>query len=101
MCSCCHLGCHCLDRCMMQVITLNITFDAETFGMGGLSHLPLTCARRADGVWNGPWVFGRVCAARMDLESLPPDLPPHPWEFTLPPDLATSPLLQTAHHQEL
>lgn len=31
--------------------------------------------------------FGRVCAARVDFDQFPKDIPPHPWDGMLPPDL--------------
>lgn len=72
-----------------QVVAVNITFDPASFAFTNLSVLPLTCLRASDRTtWRtSASVFGRICAARIDLPDFPHELGPHPWDTWLPQEL--------------
>ena len=72
----------------LQVLAVDVTYDKRSFGYGELDNLHLTCLRSTDSsTWKGPQAFSRVCAAHMDIASLPAGLPAHPWDHTLPSHL--------------
>lgn len=65
-----------------EVLTINVTFDPNSFDFQGLEALPITCIRARDPrLWaQNAQVYGRVCASRVDRPHLPVNLPSHPWD---------------------
>jgi hypothetical protein len=68
-----------------ELLELNITYDRSSFAYKDQLYLQLRCLRLANRtLWYQAQTFGRVCAARGDLASLPANLPPHPWDAWVP-----------------
>lgn len=71
-----------------QAITVDLTYDSNSFGYGSAPPMQIQCLRATDPTsWRNEFTFGRVCAATIDFKDLPHDLPPHPWDSWLPEDL--------------
>ncbi len=71
----------------VEMVTIEVSHDPNSFGHPSLvgATLKLKCLRGADrGAWRQQYVYGRVCAARLDYGSLPADLPPHAWDSYVP-----------------
>ena len=66
---------------LYELLELNITYDRNSFAYKDKPYLQLRCLRLANQtLWYQAQTFGRVCAARGDITSLPANLPPHPWD---------------------
>lgn len=68
----------------MQLLKIPITYDKESFGFKSEDRLMLLCARRMDGKWLGPYMFGRACADYVDIETFPAEIPPHGMDAQIP-----------------